>query len=69
MQLQHSPRSHSDGDGGSRSAVITSASTAATAFALTATLGVVAASSGSRIHGPDVSVTTPRGNPKKEKPE
>jgi predicted metal-binding membrane protein len=44
MQRQHSPRSHSGGDGGSRSAVITSASTAATAAALTATLGVAAAS-------------------------
>ena len=41
MQRQHSPRLHSGGDGGSRSAVITSASTAA---ALTATLGVAAAS-------------------------
>ena len=44
MQRQHSPRLHSDGDGGSRSAVITSASTAATAAALTTTLGVAAAS-------------------------
>jgi len=41
MQLQHSPRLHSDGDGGSRSSRLTSAATAA---ALTATLGVAAAS-------------------------
>jgi predicted metal-binding membrane protein len=41
MQLHHSPRLSSDGDGGSRSAVLTSAATAA---ALTATLGVAAAS-------------------------
>jgi hypothetical protein len=44
MQLQHSPRLPSDGDGGSRSAVTTSAWTAATAAALTATVGVAAAS-------------------------
>jgi predicted metal-binding membrane protein len=44
MQLQHTPRLHSDGDGGSRLAVITSAWTTATAAALTATLGVAAAS-------------------------
>ena len=41
MQLQHSPRLSSDGDGGSRSSRLTSAATAA---ALTATLGVAAAS-------------------------
>jgi predicted metal-binding membrane protein len=44
MQLQHGPRFPLDGDGGSRSAVTTSAWTAATAAALTATLGVAAAS-------------------------
>jgi hypothetical protein len=44
MQLQHSPRFPSDGDGGSRSAVMTSAWAAATAAALTTTLGVAAAS-------------------------
>jgi predicted metal-binding membrane protein len=44
MQLQHSPRLHSDGEGGSRFAVMPSASTAATAAALTTTLGVAAAS-------------------------
>jgi predicted metal-binding membrane protein len=40
MQLRHSPRFPSDGDGGSRCAVTPSAWTAATAAALTATLGV-----------------------------
>jgi predicted metal-binding membrane protein len=43
MQLQQGPRFPSDGDGGSRSAVTTSAWTAATAAALTTTLGVAAA--------------------------
>jgi predicted metal-binding membrane protein len=44
MQLQHSPRLPSDPDGGSRSTAITSASTAASAVALTGTLGVAGAS-------------------------
>jgi len=44
MQLEPRPRLPSDGDGGSRTALMTSARTAATAAALTTTLGVAAAS-------------------------
>jgi predicted metal-binding membrane protein len=44
MQLQNSPRLPSDRDDGSPSAVMTSASSATTASALTTTLGVAAAS-------------------------
>jgi predicted metal-binding membrane protein len=43
MQLRYSPRVPSDGDGDSRSAVMSSAWTGATAAAVTATLGVAAA--------------------------